>query len=334
MGYFRLVANGIFDSTFTAVDSANGDCASGFTASGGLNACSFGNTATTSYFGRFIPNNFSITVGSITPSCGGSFSYFGQDGFSTNFTLTARNTANTITQNYTGGFAKLGVNNWSNYNFTAFSLPSGALLSASATTPMGSWNNGTASVSAKHLISRPSTAVAPTSITINAAPTDSDGVTMTSAAASPSSAFRYGRISLTNAYGSELLPLSMPIEAQYWNGTAYQRNQLDSCSTISASSIAMNNFRNNLAACETQLSGVGSMVAGKSTFNLSKPGAGNNGSVGLTLNLNGASGNSCISAISSAATFANLPWFGSVNSSARATFGIFKTPVIYLRENF
>jgi MSHA biogenesis protein MshQ len=66
---------------------------------------------------------------------------------------------------------------------------------------------------------------------------------------------------------------------------------------------------------------------------LTKPGAGNNGSVDLTLNLNGASGNTCNTATSSSATTANIPWFGA-NPISRATFGIFKTPIIYMRENF
>ena len=33
--YFRLTANGVYDDTFTAIDSAAGDCASGFADSGG-----------------------------------------------------------------------------------------------------------------------------------------------------------------------------------------------------------------------------------------------------------------------------------------------------------
>ncbi|HEY3299473.1 MAG TPA: LamG-like jellyroll fold domain-containing protein, partial [Methylophilaceae bacterium] len=48
VGYFRFNTNGVYDNTFTAVDSANGDCNAGFNASGSLNACNFGNTATTS----------------------------------------------------------------------------------------------------------------------------------------------------------------------------------------------------------------------------------------------------------------------------------------------
>ncbi len=288
---------------------------------------------TTGNIGRFYPHHFSIVAGATTPACDSSFSYYGQDGFTTGFTLTAQNSANASTQNYTGSFAKLDPTSWSNYNFSAATLPTGSTLSVSSTAPTGTWNNGSATVSAKHILSRPTSLTAPASITISAAPSDSDSVTMTSTAVSAASNFRFGRLFIPNTYGSELLPLSVPIEAQYWNGTSYQRNQLDSCSTIPTSSIAMGNYKNNLAACETTLTGGGTMSAGKTGVKLSAPGNGNNGSVDLTVNLDSASGSTCTPTATSA-TSANIPWFGTINPSARATFGIFKTPVIYLRENF
>lgn len=336
VGYFRLAANGIYDSTFTAVDSANGDCTTGFSASGGINACSFGNTSATNYFGRFIPDHFSITAGSGTEGCdSGNFTYFGQDGLTTAFTLTAKNASNTTTQNYTGSFAKLGLTSWSNYSFSAATLPSGSILSASSTTPTGSWNNGVAGVSAKHILGRPTAATAPTNITIYATPVDSDGVTVPSAiAVSAATPFRYGRLWMQNVYGSELLNLSVPIEAQYWDGSTYRRNQLDSCTAIAPANIAMGSYKGNLADCETVISGGGTIASGKTTMSLSKPGNGNNGSVDLSINLNSAAGSTCTSSTGSSATNANLPQFGTTNPSARETFGIFKSPVIYMRENY
>jgi MSHA biogenesis protein MshQ len=102
----------------------------------------------------------------------------------------------------------------------------------------------------------------------------------------------------------------------------------------------MSNYRNNLSgspSCETQLgytSGAGKLSNGVSkTLRLTKPGAGNNGSVDLTANLTSASGNTCNGATPIAATSAGIPWFGT-NPVSRATFGIYKTPIIYLRENF
>lgn len=333
VGYFRLAAAGVFDDSFTSVDSLVNDCATGFNISGGKYGCSFGNTANTPYFGRFIPDHFAVTTPTATPACSTNFTYFGQDGLSTAFTLRAENTSNVPTQNYNGTYAKLGVNTWSNFNFSAATLPAGSVLSASATAPTGSWASGLANVVAKHIVGRPSAATAPTNLTISAAPTDADGVTMPVTAVSTASPFRFGRLFIANSYGSELLPLSVPIEAQYWTGLAYQRNQSDSCTVIPATAVAMGNYRVNLNACETQLSGAGTVSNGKANLSLSKPGAGNSGSVELSVNLNAAAGSTCNSATASSAGNAALPWFGTINPSARATFGIYKSPVIYLREN-
>jgi len=333
VGYFRLAANGIHDSSFTAVDSANGDRAAGFT-NGSQYACNFGNQSATSYAGRFIPDHFAITQGTATPACSATFTYYGQDGFNTSFTLNAQNSGNTVTQNYTGSFAKLALNSWSNFNFSASGLPAGVSLAASSIAPTGSWLNGSAAINARHQTNRPATPVNTANSIISAAPTDSDGVTMTSSAVASATPLRYGRLFVPNAYGSELLPLAIPTETQYWNGLTYIRNQQDSCTVIPASSIAMGNYRNNLAACETQLSVSSNISAGSGSLRLSSPGAGNNGSVDLTVNLNIASGTTCNSAVASSATSAAMSWLGITSLSSRATFGIYKTPVIYMRENF
>uniref|UniRef100_UPI0026158719 DUF6701 domain-containing protein n=1 Tax=Propionivibrio sp. TaxID=2212460 RepID=UPI0026158719 len=120
VGYFRLGSTGVYDNTFTAVDSAAGDCTNDFSNAlvGGQYGCKFGNTSATSYFGRFIPDHFALAPGAATPACGG-FSYFGQDGFTTAFSLTAQNSGNTTAQNYTGSWAKLGLGTWSNYGFAS-----------------------------------------------------------------------------------------------------------------------------------------------------------------------------------------------------------------------
>lgn len=177
---------------------------------------------------------------------------------------------------------------------------------------------------------------APLSLTLRAVNSDTPAVS-SAGFTEGVSAMRSGRLMLQNAYGSELLNLPIPLESQYWNGTAYVRNQADNCTTLPAGSIAMGNYKNNLNACETQIgysSGTGTLINGVSSYlRLSKPGATNNGSVDLTLNLNGASGSTCTSSTASAASDANLPWFGS-NPAARATFGIYKTPIIYMRENY
>lgn len=317
VGYFRFSANGIYDDTFTAVDSAVGDCATGFSPSGNRNACNFGNTATTNFFGRFIPNQFDTVT---TQGCStGGFTYSSQP-FNTE--VTARNLGGIITRNYDGSssFSKTVTLSDSN------TVGVGSLISP--TIIASAFNAGVASALPAYVFTNSKTA--PTTIKLRA--TDLDNVQSSNTEGLAN--IRSGRINITNAYGSELLPLTIPIEVQYWNGSSYIKNQQDNCTVIPAASIAMGNYRNNLAACETQISGTGIMSAGKTTLTLSKPGVGNTGSVDLSINLNSASGLTCNSATQTSASSANISWFGITNPSAREAFGLFKTPIIYMRENF
>lgn len=339
VGYFRFNQNAIYDDTFTAVDVAGGDCVAGFVASGGKNACGFGNTAATGFLGRFVPDRFVATKGSappnVTHTCG-TFSYYGQNGLSEQFTLTARNTSNAITQNYTGGFAKLNLNTWGNLGITATNQPASVILSG---TSAGTWSNGSSTVTLTPLLSRPNAPVTPATITLNTLPLDSDAVTALSATAiSDPTEFRFGRLNFSNAYGSELLPLRFNVEAQYWtSNNTYQRNTADGCSNVAPQSFVMNNYTQNLAACETVISGGGTMVSGQRAMTLSKPGAGNSGSVNLSANLDGTTGvgiNTCTSATQTSASAMNLPQFGAVDVTRRATFGVYKSPMIYLREAY
>ncbi|MDP3086892.1 MAG: hypothetical protein Q8M99_01675 [Methylotenera sp.] len=323
VGYFRFNANGIYDDTFAAIDSVAGDCASGFTNSGGKFSCNFGNASVTNFFGRFTPDHFDTVV---TQGCSaGGFTYSAQP-FNTE--IIARNLNGGRTQNYHGASSFSKTTTLSDANSAA-----GSLVPASVAA--NSFIAGIANASPAFTFTLAKTA--PAVIKLRAVDTDS----VTSSTTEGTGIIRSGRLRLQNAYGSELLALPIPLEAQYWNGSSYIRNQLDNCTTVPASSIAMSNYKINLSnalpVCETQLvyiSGTGLLVNGVSSLlRLTKPGSGNNGSVDLTINLNTANGKTCISAAESNATSANIPWFGAYPSS-RATFGIYKTPIIYLRENY
>ena len=344
VGYFRWAAEGVYDAAFTAVDSANSDCTNDFsnTTVLGKFGCKFGNTSATPYFGRFIPDNFLVTPGVVTPACSSTFTYFGQDGFTTAFTLTARNSANVTTQNYQGSFARLVSTSWNSYVFsTASALPTGSVLSASATAPTGTWSSGQGSITAVHQISRPTAATGETSVSITAKPIDADSVTSASATtvSTFATSLRFGRLLLSNAYGSEMLDLPVPLTAQYYSGTAWVLNAADSCTQVAPSSVMLSGWSDNLSACETYFSpsATQTLAVGRTNLVLRRPaaaGTGNNGSVGLTLNVGAvASGSTCVSATASSATAGNLPQFGTTNPAAKATFGIYKsTPMIDRRE--
>ena len=342
VGYVYLAAGAYRDASFTAVDQV-GDCvpdSSSVVAVGGRFGCNIGSDLPVA-LGRFYPDHFSIAADSVTAACLGStpFTYFGQDGFTTSFTLAAKNLTGGTARNYAGVFAKLNLADYSTYGFGAGTLPAGATLSRGAVAPSGNWVSGVASVVARHQVSRPANPAAETGVVVSAAPSDgevSPGIATTVGSATQ---FRYGRIRMQNVYGSELLALPLPLEAQYWTGNSYVTNLADSCTVVNATALAMGNYQKQLNACETQISPAGNvtLVAGKLPFPgwvLSKPGLNNGGSVDLVLNLGTSpAGKNCVSPGESAASAINMPWWGP-NPTARAIFGIYKSPILYRRENY
>jgi MSHA biogenesis protein MshQ len=157
--------------------------------------------------------------------------------------------------------------------------------------------------------------------------------------------FRYGRLQIGNANGSQLLPLAVPLETQYWNGSTFATNTADNCTTLAATNIGLGNYAGNLNSGETAPTLSGAFSAGKKALSLSAPGAGNNGSVDLVVNL-GSTIDSCtaFAAPPPAPAGANQPWLRgrwcgatqSKDTTGRATFGVYlgSEEVIFLRENF
>jgi hypothetical protein len=319
-GYLYLAPGAFRDDSYTSVDQPNGDCVTDTTGDANLSdalvsnkyGCSIGNKTNYS-LGRFIPDHFALIQDVVTPACGG-FTYFSQDGFSTLFALVAQNSANAVTQNYSGSFARLGLTTWSNFVFTSAGLPVGSALTASATAPTGSWSNGVAVVSAKHQVSRPTALTGETSVTVKAAPVDADGVTMPAAQVAAGTPLRYGRLRLSNVYGS-VPPLQMPVEAQYWSGNSWVKNGDDNCTPL---------VGGNLLLTPSGWTAVpGAFTGGSGAIALTPTAP---GSIKVCADLGPDNGVAC------PATSASLPWLQSKwpggtgynnDPSATATFGIF-----------
>ena len=358
VGYLNLNAGAVMDDGFTAIDQTN-DCILGSgsnSLSSGRYGCEIWNGAW-SDIGRFRPDHFSLTS-SLTAGCNAGtagtvtddFTYMSEPDLAISAVINAESTQNITSTRYgnacpTAGSCRLTMTAQNNATqidtsrlqaSTAF--PSGTSLvgaGATASYQSSTWINGTYTLTGGPFrFNRDASADGPyEQFNINFAVTDPDSVGFAGSAKTSNSKLRFGKLWIPNTYGSVLFPLTVPIEAHYCNGSSYVRNQQDTCSVVAVNTIAMGNYRNQLTACETQLTGGGTLLAGKTNATLTKPGVGNSGSVDLTLNLNGASGNTCNSATQSSAGNANMPWFGS-NPNARATFGIYKTPMIYMRENF
>ena len=365
VGYVYASAGAFRDDSFTSIDQPN-DCISSTGAdanlavslSGNKYGCSIGNQSAIS-FGRFIPDHFVLTPSAATPGCG-VFTYFGQDGFKTGFTLSALNSSGGPTNNYAGSLARLPLTTWGaypatsgspGYGFAASSWspsqPSGVNLAASATAPSGTWVNGSATVTAKHQVSLPTTSTLPTKLNVTAIPVDADGVTLLNGAATTIATgmpFYSGRIALQNASGSELLDLPMPMTAQYWNGTAWVTNTDDACTT----GLGLNGAKPNLADATNTLTNlyaydIGTLVhsgsigtvnditanrfsqppsAGNFNLNFQAPGSGHTGIMGITA--------------TNVPSYLQYNWTGLGNAgpSANATFGIYtgNKNFIYLRE--
>jgi hypothetical protein len=154
---------------------------------------------------------------------------------------------------------------------------------------------------------------------------------------------RYGRLRLGSSSGSQVLALRVPVEAQYWNGTSFITNTLDSCTVLAAGNVGLGNYTGSLNAGETTAT-ASPLQSGRSAIQLSAPGAANFGGVDVTLNLGtGANADAC-NALAPAATAGNLahlrglwctpPGTYSKDPAARVRFGVTRSSdqAIYRRE--
>lgn len=372
VGYFALATVGVYDGNFTAIDSVNGDCTADFsnTSVGGKVGCKFGNRVQTGYFGRFIPDHFDVALNTpvFAPSCNG-FSYVGQAiNYATNpvATVTAKNAAGATTQNYVGSFWRIDPND-TTYGITpSYSEAGHALTVLNSTRPTVDKVSATlsfADTTTNILGITRANPIAPfnAEIAMSFNLWDSDGVQVANingaAGGNPvrfgaatvgngisftdgNKTQRWGRLALGNAYGSELVALSVPLFTEYFNGSSFISNASDNCTALTLSSqLALSNPVTSSGAAKAGNAVMTIAPAGTSQASLanatllngvaglsfSAPGAGNTGHIDITGN------------------FASMPWLlfdwdnnGVQDNSptAKATFGIYKgnSKQIYLRE--
>ena len=321
---------------------------------------------TSANIGRFTPHHFALASGTLTnridiTSCGDAFTYMDEP-FRLDFALRAENAANVLTRNYIGTFAKLDPTSSATMAYGAVSGTTNLSTRLTATSAAsGTWSNGAATVAAPFTISRAASPDGPyANINVGIAPSDSDGIQLLSTALNMDvdnnatnerarigiTAARFGRLRLSNAYGTELLELPIRMTLQSWNGTGFADiGAADSCTTFSASDIAVTfptATANHLGACETTVSLITGMPA---NLKLTKPGSGNDGWVNLRVNLGStASGIACTGAVPNAATTANKAYlrgnWGTAtfnqDPTALVRFGANRSGdgVIFFRENF
>lgn len=359
----------LVDASFAAVDAADGSTATEMNIE-----------STTFNVGRFVPDHFDLTPSSTpgstpvfktfddTACATRSFTYAGQPfGYRTwpQATITAKNAAGAPTVNYAGALWKLvPAGSVQTYKPVTGNLDIG-LLKPPTVTEIGG-GKGTLVANAGDKIAFVRTIpVAPfvADITLSMSIQDiaeasvpgNGTVDTLTPAVFPSIAFdagneiRFGQLVLTNALGSELLGLPVPIEARFWNGSGFvlntALNAADFCTQLAANNVSLSNWQRNLNACETSVSLSGRFNAGRGNLRFSAPGAGNTGSVDLTVQLGAtASGSTCVGGAVTAAAAASQTWLQgrwsggayNQNPAARASFGLYRgsKSLIYLREMY
>lgn len=342
VGTISLLAGAVTDSGYTVVDQANSGCVAGSasnTLAGGKYGCNVGSVAA-GPFGRFYPHHFTYAA-TLTPACaGGGFTYMNQPALGLNLSLSAKSANETTTARYTAGYPTLGT-------FSITGDNGGAAVAAarlSPALPAFVWSNGVYTTTGNRAFTRNATPDGPfDSFALRASIlAEPDGVAITGAALSNTTAIRSGRLRIVNTYGSELLAVRVPLRAESFTGTGWRIHAADNCTAIPTSAIAVTN--SGALAPVIQSASPISLSGGLGTLVFNSTGSA--GSFDLAVNLNAAGVDTSCNA-AHGGTAANMPWLQGFWSStcngtpawaqdpnARIRVGSPKAPYIYLRERY
>lgn len=307
-----------------------------------------------------------LTAVTATPVYIGKFTYMGEP-LNAMFTLAAKGVDGITTlQNYT--WSATPANQFAKLNPLAAvvagsggPLGLGAVNSAATRTPFppctatpaypcltpaqataGAFSGGLANITVPFTLYRGTVPTGPFAfLDIGVAPQDSDGVilsaydldTVNVVAAANNHArvgrteARFGRLNLSNAHGSEQLKLPIPMEVQYWDGQYWKQNTDDHTTVIAQGNIKLSNAGVTIAS----LTPLGN---GKWTLLLNKPSVAINTYICVDLDTGATGDLTC-----QATTPLSMPYLQTgaafdKDPTSRATFGIYKSRFIYLREMY
>jgi hypothetical protein len=301
--------------------------------------------------GRFFPDHFTLTAGSITAGCG-TFTYMDQPSLGIDYTLQARSLLDSPTTNYdqAAGYNTRNSSNGDTISLHAENNNDGTNMALRLSTPaLVDFAGGSKTVSTIESFSRAATPDGPyqnlqlsiqmsdeqdsRNITsLDEKPSDNNNCVMdtdcTTKAIGAITDVRYGRLVLDNAYGSELLSLIMPLHTEYFNGSGFITNTVDSCTTYNSTDVTPDHTPypgDGLDPGETNPAGAGTLVNGiydpGNPLTMTAPGLNNDGSVDISLDVG---------------AWLEYDWNGTGDEDpkATATFGIFggSNSTIYIRE--
>jgi hypothetical protein len=368
VGLVKFAANDIYDDSFTRIDQASGDCIVGSvtnTLVGGKVGCNFAYHSTLT-IGRFIPDHFDIELNAPEFSTANSnFTYIGQPvmyTISPVATLTAKNAAGMTTKNYTGSYWKVNPTDAS-YGITpTYTEANHALVIIDESAPTvidngngrGTLNFSDTSSNILALTKSALTAPFDAEIALSFMLVDTDGVEVANVdglpqtnpvifgAPSVSNGIRFsgtkeqrwGRIALVNAYGSELMPLSVPLITEYYDGHNFIKNFADNSTVINlATQLSLNNGSTTKAG--NQVITIG--ITGSSTATLTNNSF-SGGDAGLEFSAANAYGYIDLSLLNTIDSWLLFDWDANgVHDNlptARVNFGLYQgnNKQIYFRE--
>lgn len=308
--------------------------------------------------GRFRPYQYGVS-GTLSVCSSPTFVYAGQPLAGT-LTITAQNKNGGTTTNYgkgTSSLATLAANQLTFGNVTAgLAVDTASSLYSLAFVSNKDFNslaNGTAQIAAAVPVKMSAVPSNPiTSGLALSAMTDEVATVAgapTSLLSTGTTSFWLGRLRALSAYGSELLPLRVPVRAEYYNAGAWTVNTSDTCTTFPVAAVALGDRNpSTMGSSVTSVVGMSATSPGVATIILAKPTV--PGVLDLALDLG--SGASTLSAASVClSSWSNGPnstpgagmaylagaWCGTTYSKmplARVKFGSPKSSFIYLRERY
>lgn len=244
--------------------------------------------------GRFYPYAFTATQGNIinrsdvnctTPS---TFTYMNEP-FQSLITLTAINQQGNPTTNYNSNY--FNPTNFSSWGLTA-NNGNNLTNRINFLSETGSWNNGVLNAILNLDFIRNTTPDGPyNNVNLNINPIDSDGVSINNNQTNyllGTTNFYFGRLMINNAVGSDILPLPIKVQTQYYNQYGFTTNQQDNCTQLNSANFTTSNFTQNIQANNVSFVYPSVFINGIQTLLMNKPSGGNgiyNGTFNLSYNL-------------------------------------------------
>jgi MSHA biogenesis protein MshQ len=154
----------------------------------------------------------------------------------------------------------------------------------SISSPSASWSSGQGDFEVAVKLRRNTSGEGPYSgIAIGIAPQDDDGVTLKDftldadnnggdeRASVGATTLRHGRLKIANAYGSDVLPLPVEVQAQAWDGTGFVNFKDDNCTPLDGGYFILGQV-GTLTQPSTSVVGAGTLgVDGKGRIALTRP---------------------------------------------------------------